>query len=136
MSASLKMLALGAAACWGTVASAQVYEPPAHVSLDTIVSTIEEFMRRPDMPLAGSPRAYVEDIVRINAVELDWDILDVGFGDLDGRWVVSVFGRNLLEARPSYNAEFDKFPDGLASTGGIGPSSFTTYGVKFTYSLR
>ncbi len=68
------MLALGAAACWGTVASAQVYEPPAHVSLDTIVSTIEEFMQRPDMPLAGSPRAYVEDIVRINAVDMDWDI--------------------------------------------------------------
>ncbi len=59
-----------------------------------------------------------------------------GFGDIDGTWRVSVFARNLLEARPSYNAEFDTFPDGLAFTEGIGPSSFTTYGVKFTYSLR
>ena len=62
--------------------------------------------------------------------------LTVGFGDLDGRWVVAVFGRNLLEARPSYNAQFDTFPDGLESTEGIGPSSFTTYGVKFTYRMR
>ncbi|TDI89865.1 MAG: hypothetical protein E2O75_06930 [Chloroflexi bacterium] len=68
------MLALAAAVCWGTVASAEVYEPPAHVSLDTIVSTIEEFMRRPDIPLAGGETGYVEDIVRINAVDLDWDI--------------------------------------------------------------
>ena len=62
--------------------------------------------------------------------------LTVGFGDIDGTWAVAVFGRNLLEARPSYNAEFDTFPNGLAGTEGIGPSSFTTYGVKFTYSLR
>jgi len=74
MSASLRLLGFAAAACWGTVASGQVYEPPAHVSLDTIVSTIEEFMRRPDIALAGGENGYVEDIVRINAVDLDWDI--------------------------------------------------------------
>jgi len=68
------MLVLVAAACWGTVASAQVYEPPTHVSLDTIVSTIQEFMRRPDIPMAVAERGYVEDIVRINAVDMDWDI--------------------------------------------------------------
>ncbi len=68
------MLALAAAVCWGTVASAEVYEPPAHVSLDAIVSTIQEFMRRPDIPLAGGETGYVEDIVRINAVNMDWDI--------------------------------------------------------------
>ncbi len=68
------MLVLAAAACWGTFASAEDYEPPAHVSLDTIVSTIEEFMRRPDIPLAGTEQGYVEDIVRISAVDMDWDI--------------------------------------------------------------
>jgi len=68
------MLALAAAVCWGTVASAEVYEPPAHVSLDTIVSTIQEFMRRPDIPLAGAEERYVEDVIRINAVDMDWDI--------------------------------------------------------------
>jgi hypothetical protein len=68
------MLALAAAACCGTAASAEVYEPPANVSLDTIVSTIQEFMRGPDIPLAGGETAYVEDIVRINAVDMEWDI--------------------------------------------------------------
>ena len=62
--------------------------------------------------------------------------LMVGLGALDGRWRVSLFARNLLEARPSYNSEFDVFPNGLADTEGMGPSSFTTYGVKFEYSLR
>ncbi len=59
----------------------------------------------------------------------------MGFGDIDGKWTVSVFARNLLEARPTYNAEFDLFPNGVASTS-LGPSNFTTYGVKFEYSLR
>jgi outer membrane receptor protein involved in Fe transport len=67
--------------------------------------------------------------------------LMAGFGDIDGRWVVSVFARNIFEARPSYNAEFDTFPRGFAGFGTtpgthIGPSSFTTYGVKFTYVMR
>ena len=61
--------------------------------------------------------------------------LMVGLGDIDGKWTVSVFARNLLEARPSYNAQFDLFPNGVASTS-LGPSNFTTYGVKFDYSLR
>ena len=67
--------------------------------------------------------------------------LMIGFGDIDGSWTVSVFGRNLLEARPSYNPEFDTNPRGFAGFGTtpgthIGPSSFTTWGVKFTYVLR
>jgi len=67
--------------------------------------------------------------------------LMVGLGDIDGRWTVSVFARNLLEARPSYNPEFDAFPRGYAGFGTtpgthIGPSSFTSYGVKFTYVMR
>ncbi len=74
MPALLRLFGLAAAACWGTIASAEVYEPPTHVSLNTIVSTIQEFMRRPDIPMAGAERAYVEDIVRINAVDMDWDI--------------------------------------------------------------
>jgi len=61
--------------------------------------------------------------------------LMVGLGDIDGLWMVSVFARNLLEARPSYNSQFDLFPNGIASTS-LGPSAFTTYGVKFEYSLR
>ncbi len=73
-------------------------------------------------------------IVKYNTHE-DLNLM-VGLGSLDGTWAVSVFGRNLLEARPSYNAEFDVFPDGLAATEGLGPGSFTTYGVKFTYRMQ
>ena len=49
--------------------------------------------------------------------------------------MVFVFARNLLEARPTYNAKYDIFPNGVASAS-LGPSNFTTYGVKFDYSLR
>lgn len=67
--------------------------------------------------------------------------LMIGFGDLDGRWRVSVFGRNLLEVRPSYNVRFDTFPIGLGGAGDdtgihLSPSQFSTFGVKFEYSLR
>lgn len=74
VSTTLKTLVLAVVASFGSIASAQDYEPPSHVSLDTIVSTIESFMRRPDIPLAGDPSTYVEDIIRINAVDMDWDI--------------------------------------------------------------
>ncbi|MEE8528133.1 MAG: TonB-dependent receptor, partial [Gammaproteobacteria bacterium] len=66
--------------------------------------------------------------------------LTVGIGDLDGKWTVSVFAHNLLEATPSYNALLDTFPNGFAGAGddtgiSLGPSAFTTYGVKFEYRL-
>ncbi len=59
----------------------------------------------------------------------------MGLGDIDGKWMVSVFARNLLEARPSYKARYDIFPNGVASAS-LGPSKITTYGVKFEYRLR
>ncbi len=64
--------------------------------------------------------------------------LKAGLGDPGGKWIVSVFARNLLEARPSYNAEYDTYPNGLAGSGDdtgvyLGATSFTTYGVKFEY---
>ncbi len=74
------------------------------------------------------------NVVKYNEHE-DLNVM-IGLGDLDGRWTVSVFARNLLEARPTYNPQFDVFPDGLATTEGIGPASFTTYGVKFNYRMR
>jgi outer membrane receptor protein involved in Fe transport len=72
-------------------------------------------------------------IVQYNEHE-DLNIM-LGLGDIDGRWMVSVFARNLFEAQPSYNAEFDTFPNGTASAS-LGPSNFTTYGVKFDYVMR
>ncbi|MEE8528355.1 MAG: TonB-dependent receptor [Gammaproteobacteria bacterium] len=77
-------------------------------------------------------------VVKFNEHE-DLNLM-IGFGDIDGRWVVSAFGRNLLEARPSYNSRFDTFPNGLAGAGDdtsthLSPSSFKSYGVKFEYRL-
>lgn len=60
--------------------------------------------------------------------------LSVGFGDSDGHWLASLYGRNLLEARPSYNAEFDVTPDGFISAT-LGPSAFASYGVKVWYNF-
>ena len=60
--------------------------------------------------------------------------LSLGFGDLDGRWLLSVYARNLLEARPSYHAEYDVTPDGFEFAT-FGPSAFTSYGAKFSYSF-
>lgn len=64
--------------------------------------------------------------------------LKAGLGDADGKWIVSVFARNLFEARPSYNAQYDTYPNGLAGSGDdtgvyLGASSFTSYGLKFEY---
>ena len=78
-------------------------------------------------------------IVKYNQHE-DLNLM-VGFGDLAGRWTVSLFARNLLEARPSYNAQYDVIPDGLAGSGDdtgvhLSQSSFTIYGLKFHYRMR
>jgi len=103
------------------------------------------------MPIAGryelsfNAKGYVSDGYILDVESFDQVVkynkhedlsLMLGLGDIDGKWRVSVFARNLLEARPSYNAEFDIFPNGLEDTEGMGPSSFTTYGLKFEYSLR
>ncbi len=58
--------------------------------------------------------------------------LMVGVRNVDKGWAVWAFGRNLLEARPSYNPENDVFPNGLESQH-LSPSSFASYGVKFEY---
>lgn len=69
-------------------------------------------------------------IVKYNRHE-DLNLL-AGVRNIDAGWAVYGFARNLLEARPSYNSQFDVFPNGLASAH-VGPSSFTSYGLKFEY---
>jgi outer membrane receptor protein involved in Fe transport len=61
--------------------------------------------------------------------------LVVGFGDQENVWSVSIYGRNLFEARPTYQPEYDIYPSGLQIVG-ISPNSFTSYGVKLTYNYR
>jgi len=60
--------------CFTTVVSAAGYEPPSDVSRDAIAATINQFMGKPDIPLTGGDKGYVEDIIRINVVDMDWDI--------------------------------------------------------------
>ena len=58
---------------WSASASAGGYIPEADVQEKVIISRIKEFMAQPDIPLKGEA-GYVEDIIRINAVDMDWDI--------------------------------------------------------------
>jgi outer membrane receptor protein involved in Fe transport len=56
-------------------------------------------------------------------------------GDQEDTWTMSVWGRNLLEARQSYNKEFNTLPDGLIGAS-MSPNNFMSYGVKFRYNWQ
>jgi len=108
-----------------------------------------------DIPLANeylvnlNVQGYVSDgfitdvdgfreIVRMDQHE---DIsLTLSFGPQAGNWVISAFGRNLLEAKPSYFPELDLRDNGIAGESGDGGvqmsrSNFSSYGVKFRYNF-
>lgn len=53
---------------------ADPYIPPSDMTKEDTVAMIRNFMSKPDLPLKGEGKGYVEDIVRINAVNMDWDI--------------------------------------------------------------
>ena len=55
-------------------AAAADYVPPSDVSKEDTVAMIRNFMSKPDIPLKTGDRGYVEDIIRIRAVDMDWDI--------------------------------------------------------------
>jgi hypothetical protein len=47
-----------------------------------------------------------------------------------------VYGRNLLEPTPRYNADFDIAGDGvIGSEAQIGTTNFATYGARFTINF-
>ncbi|MEX2494613.1 MAG: hypothetical protein WD448_00910 [Woeseia sp.] len=56
---------------WGIAACA--YDPPRDVTLDEIVAATEEVLARPDIAVRGE-NGYTEDIIRIEAVGMQWDI--------------------------------------------------------------
>lgn len=57
-------------------------------------------------------------------------------GSEEGRWSLLFYGRNLLEARPTYFAQFDARGDGqLGSEAQIGTSNFASYGARFTLNF-
>lgn len=59
----------------------------------------------------------------------------LSFGDLEDVWSVSLYGRNLFEARAQYQPEYDIYPTGLRIAG-VSPNSFATYGVKLSYNYQ
>jgi outer membrane receptor protein involved in Fe transport len=61
--------------------------------------------------------------------------LTLGFGDQDDIWSLSVFGRNLLEASPTYHPEFDLEADGIIQTP-VSPNNYASYGIKFSYTYQ
>jgi outer membrane receptor protein involved in Fe transport len=93
------------------------------------------------LELIGNMKAYMSDgyildvegfseVIKYDAHE-DMNVM-IGIRNADAGWSVTAFARNILEARPTYHAENDPFPDGTA-TQHLGPSAFTTYGVKLEY---
>jgi len=61
--------------------------------------------------------------------------LNLGFGDIDDVWRVSLWARDIFEATPSYNADQDLLNNGVLATPSS-PGNFTTYGLKFVYNYK
>lgn len=61
--------------------------------------------------------------------------LSLGFGDINDTWEVSAWARNILEAVPSYNPEYDVAPS-FIRTGGLSPSHLMSYGVRLKYNYN
>ncbi|MCZ6771052.1 MAG: TonB-dependent receptor, partial [Proteobacteria bacterium] len=102
------------------------------------------------VPLGGdyeftfNAKGYVSDGYILQVEDFDdvvkydqHEDLNVTFGirNVAKGWSVWAFGRNLLEARPTYFGQFDTFPDGLESVH-LSPASFTTYGIRFEYLIQ
>lgn len=78
----------------------------------------------------------VEDFDKMVKWNKHTDInFNIGIGDMDDVWRFSVWGRNLLEAGPSYNEEFDGARLGV-TTKNVSPSDFFSYGVQMEYNFR
>jgi outer membrane receptor protein involved in Fe transport len=81
---------------------------------------------------------YILDVESFSDI-VDYDThedLNVLFGirNVAKGWTISAFARSLLEARPTYHAKNDPYPDGLQGQH-LSPSSFTTYGIRFEYLI-
>ncbi|MDH3532786.1 MAG: TonB-dependent receptor [Gammaproteobacteria bacterium] len=80
------------------------------------------------------------EIVKMNEHE---DLnLTLSFGPQDGTWQLAAYGRNLLEAKPEYNPEFDLVDNGIAGSEGtdggvqMSRSNYRSYGLKFRYNFQ
>ena len=74
-----------------------------------------------------------EEVVKYGAHQ-NWDV-NIGFGDADDVWGISVYGRNLTNARIRYFPEFALDPR-ARETFQIPQSMVRTYGVQLTYNYN
>jgi outer membrane receptor protein involved in Fe transport len=61
--------------------------------------------------------------------------LNIGFGDQNDTWRVSIYGRNLTEPLPTYNPQEDINSNGLVGIN-LPSNMFRSYGVQFRYNYR
>jgi outer membrane receptor protein involved in Fe transport len=83
--------------------------------------------------------AYTTDRTFTNVVGFDsgWDVnLSYQFGDLDDRWNVLLYGRNLHADKQVYRPENDFTGEGLIESSlQLGLSNFATYGARLRYNF-
>lgn len=68
---NLVSLAIIGLVSFGSITHA--YEAPSQIALPAIVEATNEVLNRPDIPTRGE-HGYVEDIIRVTAVGMQWDI--------------------------------------------------------------
>jgi outer membrane receptor protein involved in Fe transport len=82
---------------------------------------------------------YIDDVQGFDHItdwgtHADWNV-NIGFGDANDVWRITAWMRNILEARPQYNPEFDVEPTGVARKI-MSSSDFRTYGLQFQYNYN
>ena len=82
---------------------------------------------------------YIDNVEEFDRI-VDWGThenwnLSLGFGDVEGVWQVTAWGRNLTESQPQYNAQFDVEPIGVVVKT-LGLNDFRTYGIQFEYNYQ
>lgn len=78
----------------------------------------------------------VEEFDLVQKIGKHTDInLSAGIGDVDERWRLTVYGRNLVGVQEQYNEQFDVDGDGIIFDD-AGSSWYATYGVTFQYNFR
>lgn len=98
----------------------------------------DRFIGFADMNIASSD-GYISNIEEFDLVQKVGQHTDmnvsIGFGDADGVWRLSAWGRNLFGIQEEYNSEFDVRGDGIKFND-MSSSMYASYGVSFQYNYR
>lgn len=66
---------------------------------------------------------------------VDWN-LNLGIGEIDDTWAVTLFARNILNARVKYYRENDPFGSIELNSAAMQSSQYFSYGVQFQYNYN